>query len=116
MRIDLSQLGNISGQKYGEQLSDPVCVCGFEKALSAGELIDFGDPLRPVMECIELISTRLLVHSRVVSLYYVTKFIVALVTEQGVPAGAQIPWVPDEISKAKILLSCFESHEEALLG
>ena len=67
------------------------------------------------MDCIEQLSTRQLVHSRVVSLYFITKFLTALVTGQGVPAGAQLPWLPDEISKAESLLACFESHEEALL-
>ena len=43
MSVDLSKFGIISGKKYGELLDDPVCVCGFEKALSAGQLIDFGD-------------------------------------------------------------------------
>ena len=33
MTVDLSKLGTISGKKYGEQLDEPVCVCGFEKAL-----------------------------------------------------------------------------------
>ena len=58
MTVDLSKFGSISGKKYEEPLGDPVCVCGFEKALSAGQLIDFGDPVRPVMDCIEQLSTR----------------------------------------------------------
>ena len=37
MTIDLGKSGSISGKKYGEPLDDPVCVCGFEKILSAGK-------------------------------------------------------------------------------
>ena len=50
MTVDFSKFGTISGKKYGEPLDDPVCVCGFEKALLARQLIDFGDPIRPVMD------------------------------------------------------------------
>ena len=50
MTVGLSKFGSISGMKYGEPLDDPVCVCGFEKALSAGQLIYFGDLVRPVMD------------------------------------------------------------------
>ena len=46
MSVDLSKFGIVSEKKYGGPLDDPVCVCGFEKALSAGQLIDFGDPVR----------------------------------------------------------------------
>ena len=81
----------------------------------AGQIIDFGDPVRPVMDYIEQLSTRKLVHNRIVSLYFVSRFLTALVTGQGVPAGAQLPWLPDEISKAGSFLACFESHEEGLL-
>ena len=50
MVIDLSKFGSIPGKRYGEPLDDPVCVCGFEKALSVRQLIDLGDSIRPVME------------------------------------------------------------------
>ena len=63
MVIDVSKLGIISDTKYGEPLDDAVCVCGFEKSLSAGQLIDFGDTVRPEMYCIEQLSTRQLVHT-----------------------------------------------------
>ena len=53
MVVDISKLGSVSGKKYGEPLGDPVCVCSFEKAILAVQLIDFGDPVRPVMDCIE---------------------------------------------------------------
>ena len=43
MAIDLSNFATISGKKCEEPLDDRVCVCGFEKALSAGQLIYFGD-------------------------------------------------------------------------
>ena len=31
--FNLSKLGSVSGNKYGAPLSDPVSVCGFERAL-----------------------------------------------------------------------------------
>ena len=58
MSVDLSKVGIVSGKNYGEPLDDPVCICGFERALSARQLIDFGDWVRPVMDCIEHLSTR----------------------------------------------------------
>ena len=106
---DFSKLGNISVKKYEAPLADPVGVCGFEKALSAGQLIYFGDPVRPVMDCIEQLSTSQIFHSRVVSLYIVTRFLTALITGKVVPAEAQLPWLPDEISKVESLMACFES-------
>ena len=106
--VYFSKLGCLSNKKYGEPLGEPICVCGFEKALSAEQLIGFGDPTRPVMDCIEQLSTRQLVHSRMVSLNFVNKFLTALVTGQEVRAGAQFPYLSDEISKVESLLSCFE--------
>ena len=101
--------------KHGELPDDPVYVCSFEKALSAGQLIDFGEPVRPVMDYIEQLSIRQLVHSRMVSLSYLPKFLTALVTGQENPVGAQLPCFPDEVLKVESLLACFESYEEALL-
>ena len=49
MAFDFSKIGCLSGQKYGESLGGPVSVCSFEKALSGGQLIEFGNPVRPVM-------------------------------------------------------------------
>ena len=63
MAVDLSKLGSISEKKYEEPLDDHVCVYSFEKALSAGQLIDFGDSVRPAMDCIEQLSTHQLVLS-----------------------------------------------------
>ena len=83
MVVDSSKLGSISGKKCEEPLGDPVCVCSFKKALSAGQLIDFGDPVLPAMDCFEQQSTRQFVHSRMVSLYFITKFLMALVTGHG---------------------------------
>ena len=77
-----------------------MCVFGFEKALSARQLIDFGDPVRPVMYYIKQLSTRQHVHSQMVSLLSVTKFLTALVTGQEDPAGTHLPCFPDGISKA----------------
>ena len=110
MAFDLSKFGTISEKKYGEPLDGPVCVCGFEKAFSAEQLIDFRDPVRPLMDCIEQSYKRQLVHSRMVSLLFVTKFLTVLVSGQENPARAQLPCFPDEISKAELLLPCFESH------
>ena len=90
MTIDLSQFSHVSGMKYGEPLSDPTCVCGFEKVLSAEQLIDFGDSVRPVMDCIKQLSTRQQVYNRIVSLYFVTRFLTALVTGPGVPAWGSV--------------------------
>ena len=67
------------------------------------------------MDCIKQLSTRQLVHSRIVSLYFVSRFLTGQITGQGVPSGAQFPLLPEEISKAESLLDYFESHEEALL-
>ena len=77
-------------------------------------LSTFGDPVRLVIDCTEKLSTRQLVHSRIVSIFYKTKFLTALVTGQENPAEAQLPCFPDEDSKAESLLVCSESHEEEL--
>ena len=103
--VDLSKLCFVSAKKYGKPLDDSVYICGFEKSLSAGQLIDFSDPIRSVMDCIEQLSTRQLVHSRMVSLFLVTKLLTALVTGQEVSAGAQLPFLPDEISTEESFLS-----------
>ena len=115
MTTNLSKLGTISSKKHGEPLDDSLCVYGFEKVLSAGQFIDFGDPVRPVMDCIEQLCTRQLVRSRMGSLFFITKFLRALVTDQENPAGAELSCYPDELSKADALLACFESHKESLL-
>ena len=95
MTVDFSKFGTISGKKYGEPLDDPVCVFGFEKAHSARQLIDFGDIVLAVIDFIEQLSTRQLVHSRIVSLFFVTYFLTELVTVQENPAGAQLPYSLD---------------------
>ena len=105
MAVGLRKFDIISGKKYGKPLDDLVCVCGFEKALLAGQLIDFGDPVRLVMNFIEQLSTCQLFHSRIVYLFFVRKFFTALVTGQENPAGAQLPCFPDEISKVESLLA-----------
>ena len=48
--VDFSEFGCFSDKNYGEPLGEPIKVCGFEKALSAGQLIDFGEPASPVMD------------------------------------------------------------------
>ena len=50
-----------------------------------------------------------------VSLFFVNKFLTALVTGKEVPNEAQLPWIPYEISKVELFLSSFEKHEQALL-
>ena len=77
MAVDFSKLGCLSGQKYGEQLFEHVRVSGFEKILSVGQSIDFGDPVRPVMDYIEQLSTRQLVYSRKGSLLFMNKYLTA---------------------------------------
>ena len=43
MAVDLNKFGCLLNFKYGEATGELVCACGFEKTLSAGQLIDFGD-------------------------------------------------------------------------
>ena len=86
MVVDLSKLDTISVKKYGEPLDDPECICGFEKTFSVVKLIEFVDPVRPVMDCTEQLSTRQLLLSRMVSFFFDTKSLTALVTRQEDPA------------------------------
>ena len=72
MTINLSWFCHVSGKGYGEPLSDPICICGFERALSAGKIINFGDLARPVMDCIQQLSIFQIVHSQIVPIYFVT--------------------------------------------
>ena len=58
MAVDLSKFSIIDGSKYGEPLYDPVCACGFEKALLARKLIYFGDQARQLTDLFELLFTR----------------------------------------------------------
>ena len=80
--FDLSKFGSLSGKKYDGSFGDTVCVCCFEKALSDGQLIDFGDSACPVRDCIEQLPRRQSVHSKMVSFYFIAKFLTALVTGQ----------------------------------
>ena len=48
--VDFSRFGCLSDQKYGESFDELVIVCSFQKTLSAGQLIEFGDPVRSVMD------------------------------------------------------------------
>ena len=36
LAVEVCKLGSLSRKRYGGLLSDPVCVCGFEKPLSDG--------------------------------------------------------------------------------
>ena len=47
MAVDFNKLGCLSDFMNDESIGDSVCVCGFEKAPSAGRLIEFGDLARP---------------------------------------------------------------------
>ena len=84
MAIDLSNIGCLSGQRYGVPLGELVCVYGFEKTLSSGQLIDFGFSTRPVMDCIEKLSIRQTAHSRMVLVFFINKYLTALVTDQDI--------------------------------
>ena len=67
-----------SDRKFGELLGgESIRICGFEKVLSTGQLIDFGDPARPVMDYIEQLSARQLVDSGTVSLFSVNNLLTA---------------------------------------
>ena len=57
----------------------------------------------------------MLVHFRIVPLFFASKFKTALVTGQDSAAGAQLSCLPDEMSAAEPLLSSLEFREEALL-
>ena len=50
-----------------------------------------------------------------VLLFFNYKYLEAIVTSQKIPPGAQLPGLPDEMSKAKPLLSSSQQHKEALL-
>ena len=115
MEVDFSKFGTLSGLKYGEALGEPVCARGFEKAFLTGQLIDFGNPARLVTDCIEQLSTRQIVCRRMISLFYTKKYPTAIVSGHKVPAGSQLPWLLDEVSKAESLVYSFKQHEEALL-
>ena len=67
-------------------------------------MIDFGDPVRSVKDCIEQLSTSRLVHNRMVSLFFVKKLLTGLAYTPKIPARAQLPWLPDEMLKEELLL------------
>ena len=56
--LDLRALGTISEKKHGEPLGDIVSVGGFDKDRSGGQLINFGDLPRQVMDGVEQLSPR----------------------------------------------------------
>ena len=49
------------------------------------------------------------------SLFLVNKLVLSLITTQESSSEAQLTCFLDDILKAKSFISCFESHEEALL-
>ena len=67
------------------------------------------------MDCIEQLSTRQLVHNRIISLFFLTKFLMALVTGYKTLEEARLPCFPDEPSKAESLLAWFDSYEHVML-
>ena len=78
-------------------------------------MINFDGPVRLVMDCIEHLSRHQLIHSRMVSLYFTNRVLITIVLNQEISTGAQLSYLPDEISKADSFLYSVESHEEALL-
>ena len=109
--VDLRQFG----QFLDRQHAAVTCVCCHEIASQDGKLIDFGDPACLMLDFVERYSSRMLVHFRMVALFFANKFKTALVTGQDDPAGAQLPWLPDDMLTAEPLLSSLELQEEALL-
>ena len=73
------------------------------------------DPARPGMDYIELLFTSINFHSRMLSLFFMDKYLTVLVSDQEVWDKDQSPWLPYEVLKADLSLSSFEQHEEALL-
>ena len=80
----------------------------------ARELITFGESIRPVMDCIEQLSTGQPVRSRMKLTFFVNKYLTAMITDQEVPGGAKLPRLPDEVLKAESWQSSFEHHDEEL--
>ena len=48
MAVDFNKFGCLWNIKYGKAIGEAVCVCGFEKAFSAGQLIYSDDLICPV--------------------------------------------------------------------
>ena len=114
MTANLSKFGSLSGLKYEQTVSEIICACDFEKFLSADQLIDFGDPVRPVMDCIEQRSTHQPVYCQMVRLFLLYKQLTVITTDLETPAEAQLPSLPNEVSKAESLLASFEQHQVVL--
>ena len=68
-----------------------------------------------MIDCVEQLSARKLVHRRMVSRIFVTKFLTALVTVLESLVGDQWSCFFDVITKADSLMSCFKTCEEAFL-
>ena len=92
MAIDYSKFSCLSGQKYEKSFDKSACYFGFEKTLSGGRICWLRNPVRPVMDCIEQPSTRQLVYSIIVSVFFTKTHLRALLTGQEVPARAQLLW------------------------
>ena len=67
------------------------------------------------MDHIEKLSTRRLVQSRMVMVFFMSNYLIALVADEEVSAQAQFPCLLGEISKVGSLFSPFEQQEKALL-
>ena len=57
MAVDLCKLGSVPGKKYKQPLDARACVCSFEKAIYAGQLQNIVDPVHPLRDLIEQLST-----------------------------------------------------------
>ena len=62
-----------------------MCTC--DNVLSAIKLVDLGDPVIPVLDCIEHPATYRIAHCRMALLFFVIKFLTSWVTGKQVPVG-----------------------------
>ena len=81
-------------------------MCVYDAALNANKLIDFVDPVRPELDCIEHLWTRKLVHCLVVSLLFANKSLTSLVIEKEVLVEGQFPWFPMRNCRLSLCPSC----------
>ena len=72
-----------------------VCIRGNEVVSQFDKLIDFGDQSRPALYFVERYSLRILMHYRIVALYFAKWFVFVLVTGQYTSAEAQFPSLLD---------------------
>ena len=92
---------------------EEVCTCAEKATMSPGMLIDFGDPMNPVMVCIEHVLTRMLVHFRIAALKYSSALLHGIVT--GSEVSPRLPWLPDEISVEFLMLERLDSINQVFM-